>query len=702
MCAVMKKAPGAISAGLAVSAATTAGIALWLSRASFDVAGTSSAPERVAMLPSPAELMGFVVIALLVSAGMALMLRKRGDRTSGFWEPARDALLPLFGLSLLVLPYLPWVTDWIPALRLLAGPGRFVVWVVVIGQVLWMLLPQLSPSKAAAIFGGASVMVSAPFVLNVPNLPTAVVDVFHTVRQLPSTSVANLPAGSLGVLFDQEYGIFPFAPVLFLGFVGLAGMMREPDRRRLSIALSVTSVLLIVLAGTLDPWWSKSAMPGEQLILMLPLLAPPLAWLYARLPRESLSRAGAQLLLLVSLAVTLVMVLADSVPVRQEADGSSGVLQWMSPTWQLWSEAPSYVVNGAAAATVRVALWLAVSGCVWWVISRRSTSSIGRSALTVTTGAALLFIAVVSATSHLLSVPSRQFDVEGRALFPLLETFDPVARPIAVRYDPFSIVSPSELPPLFTASAVPGKRTDPQPLRVVLNARFRLPAGEYVLDLKGSESAATVPHPSIALQIGREGRPLEAWPLALVPGQQVQHGFRLPLDAEFVGFRASRQVEEAIAELRVSPVSVVEVRRRFRAPTVLAAAAFPPARVFFHDGNAYPEREGFWAKGRETTRMTFQKANETDTGILLAVHSGARPNIVTLATSGWSQKLELVPGVTERVLVPTVEGQPFFQLTVTSSDGFVPAEIEASRDRRLLGAWVGFIRDDISKTSVAP
>ncbi len=51
-------------------------------------------------------------------------------------------------------------------------------------------------------------------------------------------------------------------------------------------------------------------------------------------------------------------------------------------------------------------------------------------------------------------------------------------------------------------------------------------------------------------------------------------------------------------------------------------------------------------KGRTTVRMTMLKVREDDPGVLLAVHSGARPNVVTLATPGWSQKLELVPGVT--------------------------------------------------------
>jgi hypothetical protein len=297
---------------------------------------------------------------------------------------------------------------------------------------------------------------------------------------------------------------------------------------------------------------------------------------------------------------------------------------------------------------------------------------------------------------------STLFDVERRAVFQLLETFDPVARPVSVRYDPFSIVNPGELPSLFTASAVPGERTDPQPLRVVLNARFRLPAGKYVVDMKGSDAAGSVPNASMALQIGREGRPIESWPLVLGRGERTQREFDVPLDAEFVGFRAARAIEPTIAELRISPRDVVETRKRFPAGTVLSAAVFAPARVFFHDSDAYPEAEGFWVKGRTTVRMTMLKARESDAGLLLAIHSGARPNVVTFETPGWSQKLELVPGVTQRVTVPSKEGERFIRLTVSSIDGFVPAEIEQSRDRRLLGAWIAFIPDDIARTSAAP
>jgi hypothetical protein len=239
-------------------------------------------------------------------------------------------------------------------------------------------------------------------------------------------------------------------------------------------------------------------------------------------------------------------------------------------------------------------------------------------------------------------------------------------------------------------------------MRVVLNARFRLPSGKYALDLQGSESATAAPNASMALQIGREGRPIETWPIKLGRGGHARQEFDVPLDAEFVGFRAPRHVEGTIAELRVSPLTVVDTRKRFRANTVLSAAVFPPARVFFHDSFSDPEAEGFWVRGRSTASMTLLKTRDSDTGILLAVHSGARANIVTFAAPEWSQRIELVPGVTQRVTVPSKEGERFIPLTIESTGGFVPAEVEASRDQRLLGAWIAFIPDDIAKTSATP
>lgn len=684
-----------------VTAATTAGVALWLSRASFDVAGTTDAPVRVAMLPSAAELVGLVVLMLLVAAGIALVARNGKSMDAGFWDGARDPLLPLLGLAVLVLPYLPLVPDWVLALRLLAGPMRLIIWIVVIGQVLWLLSPRIGSSNAALLFAFAAVFLSAPFIMNVRATPAILAALLTTIGNVPSVNWSAAPAGALGSLFDQEYGIFVYAPVLLLAVAGLAGMARE--RPRIAVPLAAAILLLLLLPGTVDPWWSKSMLPGRHQLFLLPLLVPPIAWLYARLPEDSFQRAGAQLLLLTSLAVTVILVtFGDQVPARQEGDGISALFYWMSPAWQLWSEMPTYVADTSLRATGRVLIWLTAFGVTAFSLSRREAPSGAVASLAVTLTATALFFAVISTTAGLMSNVNKRFDVESRVMLPLLETFDPVARPIAVRYDMFSLTTPDRLPPLFTLSAVRGSRTAPQPVRVALNARFRLPAGEYLLDLEGAESAAGTPNGAVALQMGREGRPFQSWPLALPPRGHVQERFLVPLDSEFIGFRAARQVERDIVRLRVRPVQIVEARRRFPAATVLSAAAFAPADVFFHDSNAYAEPEGFWIRGRATARMTLRKREDSDARLVLAVHSGARPNAVEISTPGWSQRLDLVPGVTQRVVVPAKEGESFLPLVLTASDGFVPSEVETSRDRRLLGAWIAFIPDDISRTSAGP
>jgi len=688
-----------------VTAAIVAGIAMWLTRASFDVAGTAQVPVRVAMLPSLAELMGLVVMFLLVVAGMAASLRRSDRPDLSYWASVTDTVAPLLALGLLWLPYLPFLADWVPAVTLLAGPGRYLLWIVVIGQVLWAYGPQLtqrlglsSPvigtTKSAAVFACLSVFLSAPFLFNLRALPDVFREFVGAIRHFPASRFSDVPASVLAVLFDQEFGMLVYAPVLVLGFIGLVVMMRTPATRTVSFLLMLVSCGVIVVAASADPWWRRGFAPGRPLMLVLPLLVIPIASLYAALPRVSSSRAAARVLFLLTLGISLVVFLFEQeFPIAQDGTGSSSVLRWLSPTWQLWSELPTYVEGSPLTASIRVLIWLAGFMLLSWILLRRARSSAGDPALLVTTGIVAACIAIPAITSVAVSDAGSRFNVEGRGLIPLIETFDPVARPIALRYDPFSLAQADELPPLFALSAVPGQRTGRQPLRVVLNARFRLPAGSYDLDVEGSKLAGTVPDAAIFLQIGREGGALTSWPLTMTPGTHAHHRFELPLDAEFVAFRAAPSIEPTIASMRITPVSVIQARKRLPAPRVLSAAPFPTLSAFFH-GGAFPEADGFWVQGRATTRVTLLKVRESDTAITLAIHSGARPNVVTLSTGEWSQQLQLVKGVTERVSVPSKSGDRFIPLNIKTEDGFVPAEIDRSRDRRLLGAWIAFIPDD--------
>lgn len=752
--------PAVVTAG----AAFVAGVALWLSRASFDVVGTVDAPQRVAMLPALSELAGLLVLAFLVAAALSSLLHRSVDH-GRLQNPAIDVFMPLFALAFLAVPYLPWVPDALPALRLFAGPGRALLWIVVLGHVAWLLLaeiarrfgqpplrhvgpfagslmvfavslgvfgwaaaargagnPQwpsliaagvtaaivwvaavgLSGSKAAATFGWASVCLSVPFVLNSHLIPGTFVDLYVRFENLVSGDTSTRLAAGAGLLFDQEFGIAAYAPVYLAAFVGLVAMVQDSSARLPAIIL-ISAALLLALTGSLEPWWNESMMPGQAVVLLLPLLAVPIAWLYKRTSEHPLQRAGMHTLVLVSVAVTLVAVIAvNQVPLPQEGDGSSSLLQWMSPAWDVWNKAPTFVGSTPFAASVRTTVWLTAFTLAALLLSRKIRASAGSAALLSVTAGLLAMIAAASVNAALPLDDESPFSPDDRVLLPMLETFDPVARPIAVRYDPLSVVGPADLPPLFSLAAVPGQRRNRQPVRVVLNARFRLPAGQYQVDIERSGLASSAPEAAIGLQIGRDGRPLETWSLPLAPGGQSRHQFSVPLDAEFVGFRASRQVERTISALRVTALDVVDVKRRLRTPTVRASADFTLARVFFHDAAAHPERDGFWVKGRTTVSVTVLKPLP-ESSVTLAVHGGARPNVVTFSTRDWSQRIDLVPGVTTKIVLPAKPDERLIALSINTENGFVPAEVDSgSNDDRLLGAWIAFIPDDSAKTSEAP
>ena len=140
---------------------------------------------------------------------------------------------------------------------------------------------------ASQEFACAAVFLSAPFVMDLPAVPGLFAELFNTIRQLPSAQWSTVQAGSPGTLFDQEFGIFSYAPVLLLGFIGLAGMAGERASRRVAIPLILAVLLLMLFPGTSIHGGRSRALPGRDLLL-LPLLVSPIAWLYARLPDNSL------------------------------------------------------------------------------------------------------------------------------------------------------------------------------------------------------------------------------------------------------------------------------------------------------------------------------------------------------------------------------------------------------------------------------
>ncbi len=113
----------------AAVAGAVAGLAAWLTRGQLDVVSGAEGAVRVAMLPALHQLLPSCVVgaaAGLLLTWAAARLSATSDRSP--LGPAYDVVLPWWITGSLVLPYLPIVPDRWPALTMLAGPGKYVVW----------------------------------------------------------------------------------------------------------------------------------------------------------------------------------------------------------------------------------------------------------------------------------------------------------------------------------------------------------------------------------------------------------------------------------------------------------------------------------------------------------------------------------------------------------------------------------------------
>jgi hypothetical protein len=117
-----------------------AALALWAGRGVLDVVPGAAGPVRVALLPPVAWLV--VAIVALMAIGIAFGRTRRDS----------DVALPLVALIVLALPYLPWLPDRLPVLRAGAGPGRDVMWLV----VLWLTIARAAAGRIPAVKRGAA------------------------------------------------------------------------------------------------------------------------------------------------------------------------------------------------------------------------------------------------------------------------------------------------------------------------------------------------------------------------------------------------------------------------------------------------------------------------------------------------------------------------------------------------------------------
>lgn len=508
---------------------------------------------------------------------------------------------------------------------------------------------------------------------------------------LVQTTPMNLRSGAPGLLFDQEYGLLAYAPVYVLAGTGLYQMWRGgAELRRLAIEITFIFVALLAMVGAFGIWWGGTAAPARPIASGLPLLMLPIAMAFRSAPLASPRRAAQHLLLWISIGIALTLALAENgLLINNNRDGTSALLEYWLPRWELWSLAPTFVApDWTGIAWLHMLWWTAIAGGAAALLTRARATRPGLSALIAfaTLSGALTLVGVTMPWLP-AGPPIPRVDLGARSRLAALDGFDARKRPAAITYEPLHKGASSELVPRLVLAVKPGQRSDPQPVRVMHNGRFSLPAGTYTIAVDFNERAFDRAYP-MSLQIGRNGPPLQTWSMQPQPNQHWETTLWLPVDANFVGLRGTPELERAVSTISIRPTMVVDAGDRPLVPVVLAAASYPAASVFFHEEQMYPEPKGFWTAGAHASQLTVAVPDAQAAPVVLSIHSGAVPNTATLSTFGWSETVQLSPGKLVNIELPMFPNG-VVPLTIDVVSGFYPRDIDPqSSDRRFLGIWV--------------
>ena len=661
---------------LILMAAAAAAIAWWWTMATVNTAGAATFAWAAIAGTAPFLFNTFTVYPE-IAAALAVMIALVTTMTINPAAPGLARWLAV-GVACAALPWLS--TKYAPmsaalvlvaVLRLKRGPAPLLrnpkIWAVV--------------GPYALALAGWSAFFYAIWGIPLPMAPYGA---------LVQTSPLNLAFGAPGLFFDQEYGLLAFAPVYVLAVTGLYQMWRSGgESRRQALEIAIVFGALVATVGAFRIWWGGTSAPARPLASGLLLLSLPIATAFRTAPAGSARRAGQHLLLWISIGIAITLALAqDGLLINNERDGTSSLLEYWSPRWALWTLAPTFILQPTAIAWIQTLWWVATAAGAGWFLSRHTTTRPGAAALVAaaTLGAALLAVAL---TFPLLpaGVPMPRVDLGARSRLATLDGFDARVRPAAVIYDPLRKTGATAVLPQVRLGVLPGQRTRQQPVRVLHNGRFSLPAGTYDVEVRFNDQVPAQPAP-FSLQVGRVGPPLETWTLQPQPGDTWHTSLWLALDASFVGFRGPADLERAIASITITPTTVVDAGARPLVGEVRSAAAYHGVMFYFHDEQMYPEAGGFWTIGRRSAEVTVAAPPERTTPVVLRIHGGAQGNRAVITTFGWRRELALAPGEAAEIELPVVAGG-VVPLTIATEDGFSPRTFDpSSTDPRFLGIWV--------------
>jgi len=498
-----------------------------------------------------------------------------------------------------------------------------------------------------------------------------------------------------GLWLDQRHGLLFGVPVLWLLVSGVPALWQRSteDRVRLITATAALLVLVAAAAGRAE-WWGTEPDQPWPLAAALPLLAPLVAAGWSTAPFHSTLRGMRHALLWCGLWMGAAVVWTDATESAVRGfPGLAPLLVWISPLNEAWQALPTFRHDTLTTALVHGALWLMTAAGVAFVVRHLRPRTPGIDGVRALLGLASVVVVASTGVSRWphdaeLSGPR----LEARSRLFALDVFDPQARPAALLYTPLTRMAASDTLPLLALHVTPGLRSDPQPLRVLLNGRWSLPAGQYRWTVDWTPGASPS-RDTVGVQVGRTGPPLTTIEVG-GPRGRAEFDLTLPSDAVFVGLRGSATLARALTRIRVTPLSIVPASLRPAIPQVVGAVQTPGGLLLVHTDTAGIEAgSGVWIMAGAPAGLSLPEPSAAPStapsrSVTVRLQSDAPTNRVTLASRGWRATVTLGAGVPLDVQIPRT-GAPVTPLTIEAETAYVPAShLPGSDDRRPLGVWV--------------
>lgn len=311
-------------------------------------------------------LQGFMVFpdapgAFAVAVGVWLVVR-----LADAGDPVASSALVAASVALAALP---WLHTRFSVLA--AGLGSVIAWQILADQARPMgeRLRRLGAFAAAPAIAAVGWFGYFQTIYGTPNPAVP----YGDTSGPDGTHLAYAPGGLAGLFFDEQFGLFVYAPVLIVALIGLARLTGDRVGRA-ALAVAGASALYLVVAATYWMWWAGvPATPARLVTATLPVLAVPLARCWSERPDR---RAAFVMLLGLTLALSVIVIGVDRAALAWNVrDSEARWLEWLGPVVNLrrgwpsffWRLDPGKAVSELPFLT-HVVVWVVVAWAGWRLI----------------------------------------------------------------------------------------------------------------------------------------------------------------------------------------------------------------------------------------------------------------------------------------------------------------------------------------------